>query len=244
MTRAVKLGVNIDHVATLRNARGEHHPSVLKAAMLVEQAGGDGITVHLREDRRHIKDHDVLEIKQKINLPLNLEMAATEEMLQIALQVKPNACCIVPERREELTTEGGLDVEKNFSKIATMSKELKKAGILTSLFIDADIRQVTYAYEAGADIVEFHTGAYCHKTGDARKAELDKIINACTKAKGFGVVCHAGHGLTYETVINIVKIPQIVELNIGHFLMGEALFEGLPNVIRKMKNIISENAKI
>ncbi len=241
MTRIVKLGVNIDHVATLRNARGQTHPSVLKAAMIVEQAGGDGITVHLREDRRHIKDADVFEIKEKVNLPLNLEMAATPEMLDIALKVKPNACCIVPEKRQELTTEGGLDISANFSEIAKIAKSLKAAGIHTSLFIDADIRQVQMAAEAGADIIEFHTGSYCHKQGAERKAELVKVIEAASEAKKHKLVCHAGHGLTYETVANIVKIPQIVELNIGHFLMGEAMFDGLANVIKKMKNVINQN---
>jgi pyridoxine 5-phosphate synthase len=241
MSRTVKLGVNIDHVATLRNARGEHHPSVIKAAELVKQAGGDGITVHLREDRRHIKDFDVIEIKRKVDLPMNLEIAATQDMLNIALEVQPDSCCIVPEKREELTTEGGLDIKANFSNITNFAGSLKKNGIKTSLFINADIAQVKYAHEAGADIVEFHTGNYCHKTGDARNQELNKIIEAAAAAKKLGIICHAGHGLTYETVANIVKIPQIVELNIGHFLMGEALFDGLPNVIKKMKNIIAQN---
>jgi len=241
MKRLVKLGVNIDHVATLRNARGDAHPSVLKAAQLVKASGGDGITVHLREDRRHIRDNDVLEIRKNVILPMNLEIAATDEMKNIALQVKPNSCCIVPEKRAELTTEGGLDVQKNFDVLSDFSKALKKAGILTSLFIDADMNQLEWAAKAGADIVEFHTGSYCHKTGDAREAELEKIIAACARAEKLGVTCHAGHGLTYETVPDIVKIPQIVELNIGHFLMGEAMFEGLPEVIRKMKAVISEN---
>ncbi len=241
MTRQVKLGVNIDHVATLRNARGNIHPSVVKAAMIVEQAGGDGITIHLREDRRHIRDADVFEIKEKIKLPLNLEMAATPEMLEIALKVKPNACCIVPEKREEITTEGGLDITTNFTEISNIAKKLKGAGILTSLFINADIRQVQYAAEAGADIIEFHTGSYCHKQGGERKAELVKVIEACAEARKHKLICHAGHGLTYETVANIVKIPQIVELNIGHFLIGEAVFDGLANVVKKMKNIINQN---
>ncbi len=241
MTRAVKLGVNIDHVATLRNARGDVNPSVLKAAEMVKSAGGDGITVHLREDRRHIRDNDVFEIREKVALPMNLEIAATDEMLKIALEVKPNSCCIVPEKRAELTTEGGLDVKANFANISDFAKNLKKAGIKTSLFINADEAQVQAAFDAGADIIEFHTGSYCHKTGAERKAELDKIIIAAAKAEKLGLICHAGHGLNYDTVPDIVRIPQIVELNIGHFLIGEAVFDGLPAVIRKMKSVIDKN---
>ncbi len=240
MSRKVKLGVNIDHVATLRNARGGTHPSVLNAALLAEASGADGITVHLREDRRHIRDADVFAIKEKVKLPLNFEMAATDEMLAIALKVKPNSCCIVPERREELTTEGGLDMSKALKQVSAISAHLKKAGILTSLFIDADERMVNLSAEAGADIVEFHTGKYCHEAGASRTAELKKISAASAAAEKHGIICHAGHGLTYETVPAIVAIPQIVELNIGHFMMGEALFEGLPSVIGKMKQAIAK----
>ncbi len=238
MSSKVKLGVNIDHVATLRNARGEAYPSVLKAAQIVEAAGGDGITVHLREDRRHIRDADVFEIRKNVKLPLNLELAATEEMLRIALQVKPNACCIVPERRQELTTEGGLDVENNFKHLSDFAKALKGAGILTSLFINADEKAVEYAAKIGADIVEFHTGAYCHNV-NIREAELKKITKAAKLADQAGIICHAGHGLTYETVPAIIAIKEIKELNIGHFLIAESLFDGLPNVIKKMKRIMN-----
>lgn len=240
MNKRVKLGVNIDHVATLRNARGDVHPSVLKAALIVQEAGGDGITVHLREDRRHIRDADVFEIKKAVKLPINLELAATPEMLDIALKVKPNACCIVPERRQELTTEGGLDVKANLAELKKFSASLKQAGILTSLFINADTDQVKASADAGADIIEFHTGSYCHKSGSDREAEFKKIEAACKEAEKRNIICHAGHGLNYDTAAAIVKIPQIVELNIGHFLMGEAMFEGLANVIKKMKNAINK----
>lgn len=238
MKKQVKLGVNIDHVATLRNARGEFHPSVLKAAQLVKAAGGDGITVHLREDRRHIRDADVFEIKKNVALPINFEMAATIEMQNIAIKLKPNSCCIVPEKREEITTEGGLDIAKNYDNLASIINKIKENKILVSLFIDADLEQVKLAKQISADIVEFHTGRYCHTLSDARKQELKKIAEASKLAGSLGLVCHAGHGLTYETVPDIVKIPEISELNIGHFLIGEAIFDGLENTIKKMKNVI------
>ncbi len=238
MPGKVKLGVNIDHIATLRNARGEHHPSVLRAAEVAMHAGADGITLHLREDRRHIKDKDVFEIKKNINLPLNLECAATEEMLEVALEVLPNACCLVPEKRKELTTEGGLDVVKNFKNLKEFSKEISKKNILPSFFINADIEQLKASKEAGAKIVEFHTGSYCSKKGKAQKEELEKIRVACTEAEKLGIICHAGHGLNYDTIPNIVKIPQIRELNIGHFIIGEAIFDGLENVIKKIKGML------
>lgn len=238
MIRKVKLGVNIDHIATLRNARGEGRPDVLHAAEIVAQSGGDGITVHLREDRRHIKDADVFAISEQITLPLNLELAATDEMLQIALKVKPESCCIVPEKREELTTEGGLDVVSRLEELKDFSSSLKGEGIKTSLFIDAENAQIEAAKEVGAEIIEFHTGAYCNASGSDRAAELEKIAGSCEYAAKLGITCHAGHGLDYDTVPDIVKIPQIEELNIGHFLIAESVFEGLPEVIRKMKRVI------
>lgn len=240
MARKVKLGVNIDHIATLRNARGEHHPSVLRAAEICYQAGADGITIHLREDRRHIRDKDVAELKKWNKLPINLEMAATEEMLKIALKTRPNAVCIVPEKRQEITTEGGLDVIKNLKNISKIAKELKAKNIFVSLFINPDIKQLEAAKKAGADIVEFHTGKYCNTKGVKRKTELEKIKKACAHAKKIGIIAHAGHGLNYETIPDIVKIPNIIELNIGHFIIGEAVFEGLENVIKKIKKIMSE----
>ncbi len=306
----VKLGVNIDHIATLRNARGEAHPSVLRGAEIAMRAGADGITLHLREDRRHIKDKDVFEIKEKIPLPLNLECAATDEMLEISLKVIPNSCCLVPEKREELTTEGGLDVVKNFEILKNFAEKISKKNILPSFFIDADLEQLKAAKNAGAKIVEFHTGKFCRlvdsqllgggsitpppvyggrlgggqesnqpstinhqlKTNEAphptspRKQgegysktsslqninltnqqiseaiefELSKLYKASLEAERLGIICHAGHGLNYNSIPQIIKIPQISELNIGHFIIGEAVFEGLPNVIRNIRQLLGE----
>lgn len=238
MTRKVKLGVNIDHIATLRNARGEHHPSVLRAAEIVKEAGADGITIHLREDRRHIKDKDLAELTEWGGLPINLEIAATNEMLKIALAAKPRSVCIVPEKREEITTEGGLDLTKGKQKLMNMIEEFHIAGILVSLFIDPDLEQLKIAHALGADIVEFHTGSYCNaEQGREREAELKKIQDACKLGEQLGIICHAGHGLNYETIPDIVKIPNIKELNIGHFIIGEAIFEGLGNVVGKIINV-------
>ena len=200
--------------------------------------GADSVTIHLREDRRHIIDKDIFEIRDEVGLPMNLEIAATQEMLQIALKAKPNSCCIVPEKREELTTEGGLDVSSNISWLKDFSSKLRAQNIKTSLFIDADFSQIDAAKQVGAEIIEFHTGSYCNLTGAKREAELRKISEACAYASKLGIICHAGHGLTYETVTDIVKIPQIEELNIGHFLMGEAILHGLPTVIKKMKEVL------
>lgn len=239
MARKVKLGVNIDHIATLRNARGEHHPSVLRAAEIVKEAGADGITIHLREDRRHIKDKDLVELTEWGGLPINLEIAATDEMLKIALAAKPRSVCIVPEKREEITTEGGLDLTKGKQKLMNMIEEFRIAGILVSLFIDPDLEQLKIAHALGADIVEFHTGSYCNaEQGRAREVELKKIQDACKLGERLGIICHAGHGLNYETIPDIVKIPNIEELNIGHFIIGEAIFEGLGDVVKKVMGVM------
>lgn len=231
----LRLGVNIDHVATLRNARGGTHPCPVKAARLAAKAGADGITAHLREDRRHIRDADIFRLKKEIRLPLNMEMAATAEMLKIALKVKPHACCIVPENRKEVTTEGGLNVAGTSKSLKPFIAKLKKAGIRVSLFIDSDEKQVTAAHAVGADIVEFHTGTYCHLPKEKRGAELKKLKTAVKLAHGLGLECHAGHGLTYESVGAVAAILELKELNIGHFLMGEALFVGMKKSLRKMR---------
>lgn len=231
----IRLGVNIDHVATIRNARGGSHPDPVDAAILAQKSGADGITIHLREDRRHIRDEDLLRLKKEIKLPINLEMAATKEMLAIALKTRPNAVCIVPEKRQEVTTEGGLDVVKNEKFLREMIKKIHAKKIRVSLFVDANEKQIRAAKNVGADIVEIHTGKFCHKPS---KTEFQKIKNCAEAAQELGLECHAGHGLNYETAKIISKIPQIVELNIGHFLIGEAVFDGLEKVIKKMKKII------
>ncbi len=238
MKRKIRLGVNIDHVATIRNARGGSHPDPVDAAILAEKSGADGITIHLREDRRHIRDKDLARLKKEIKLPINLEMAATKEMLAIALKTKPNAVCIVPEKRQEVTTEGGLDAKKNEKVLASMIKEIRAKKIRVSLFLDANESQIRIAKKIGADIVELHTGEFCHATGKKHEAEFLKIQNCAKLCQQLGLECHAGHGLNYETAKIISKIPQIVELNIGHFLIGEAVFEGLSQVIKKMKKAI------
>ena len=240
MPSKLRLGVNIDHVATLRNARGGTHPDPVRAALLAKQAGADGITAHLREDRRHIRDEDISRIKQEVDLPLNFEMAATREMLEIALRTKPNACCLVPEKREELTTEGGLDVAGHKQELAAYCSKLKEAGIRVSLFIDANEQQLAAAQQVGADIVELHTGHYCDRNGDAREAELQRITHSAQQAAGLGLECHAGHGLRYDNVGPIAAIPEIVELNIGHFLVGEAVFLGLEDAIKAMRQLMDE----
>lgn len=234
----IRLGVNIDHVATIRNARGGSHPDPVDAAILAEKSGADGITIHLREDRRHIRDEDLLRLKKEIKLPINLEMAATKEMLEIALKTKPNAVCIVPEKRREVTTEGGLDVIKYEKTLREMIKKIRAKKIRVSLFIDANEKQIHAAKKINADIVELHTGEFCHQKGKIREAEFKKIKTCAKLAEDLGLECHAGHGLNYETAKIISKIPQIVELNIGHFIIGEAIFDGLEKVIKKMKKII------
>jgi len=234
----LRLGVNIDHVATIRNARGGEHPDPMRAAHVVEAAGGDGITVHLREDRRHIRDTDLDSIMREIRLPVNLEMAATEEMLQIALRHKPHAACIVPERREERTTEGGLDAAGQHNHLAPMVTRLSDAGIRVSLFIEPDARQIDAAIRLRAPVVEFHTGKYAHSEGLEREAELRRITEAVALAAKNGIEPHAGHGLTFENVQPIAAIPQIAELNIGHYLIGEAIFIGLEESVRKMRTLM------
>ena len=233
--RHLRLGVNIDHVATIRNARGIKHPDPVRAAKLAAQAGADGITAHLREDRRHISDDDIDRLSAEIDLPLNLEMAATDEMLKIALRHKPHAACIVPEKRAELTTEGGLDAAGGHNHLARFVRELVGAKIRVSLFIDPEPKQLDAARALGAPVVELHTGAYCEAEGEARERELERIVKAAAHAEAFGLECHAGHGLSYETVGPVAAIPTIVELNIGHFLIGEAIFSGLDSAIKRMR---------
>ena len=233
----LRLGVNIDHVATVRNARGGVHPDPLRAALLAQEAGADGITAHLREDRRHIKDDDIARIKAGIDVPLNFEMAATDEMVAIALTTKPNATCIVPERREEVTTEGGLAVSGNEARLKGLLAPLKDAGIRISLFIEPSAHEIEAASAVGADIIELHTGRYCHDTAN-RDQELKRLVTAASLAHELGLECHAGHGLDYNSVGPIAAIPQMEELNIGHFLMGESLFVGLPASIAKMRQLM------
>jgi pyridoxine 5-phosphate synthase len=240
----LRLGVNIDHVATIRNARGGVHPDPVRAARLAAEAGADGITAHLREDRRHICDNDIARLKAEIDLPLNLEMAATDEMRDIALRHRPHACCLVPERRAELTTEGGLDVAGQSGALQPVVDALRDAGIRVSLFIDADPRQIEAACALGAPVVELHTGAYCEAAikGDdhARDAELERLREGARMAASAGLEVHAGHGLTFDTVAPIAEMPEIVELNIGHFLIGEAIFSGLDSAVRRMRALMQK----
>lgn len=235
----IRLGVNIDHIATIRNARGCQHPCPVAGAILAQKSGADGITVHLREDRRHIRDEDLIKLKKSIKLPINLEIAPTDEMLKIALNVKPHAVCIVPEKRREVTTEGGLDVIKYELQLYKIISQLHKKNIRVSLFVDADLNQIKCAKKINADIVEIHTGEFCIKNKQDRKKEFTKINNSAQYASGLGLECHAGHGLNYETAKMISKINEITELNIGHFLIGEAIFFGLENVIKKMLKYIT-----
>jgi pyridoxine 5-phosphate synthase len=240
MQRDLRLGVNIDHVATVRNARGIDNPDPVRAAKLAIDAGADGITAHLREDRRHIVDADIERLAAEIDKPLNFEMAATAEMVGIALRHKPHAACIVPEKREELTTEGGLDAVGGQANLRPMVAELSDAGIRVSLFIDPDPAQLDAAIAVGAPVVELHTGRYCEVTGAARDAELQRIAAAAAHAAAIGLECHAGHGLNYETVGAVAAIPTIVELNIGHFLVGEAIFVGLDAAVRRMRDLMDQ----
>jgi pyridoxine 5-phosphate synthase len=236
--RPLRLGVNIDHVATIRNARGGEHPDPVRAAAIVAQAGGDGITVHLREDRRHIRDEDLARVQAATGLPLNLEMAATDEMVEIALRHQPHAACIVPERREERTTEGGLDAAGQHNRLAPIVARLRDAGIRVSLFIAPEPRQIEAALQLGAPVVELHTGEYAHATGADVAVELKRIADMAALAAKNGIEPHAGHGLTYENVQPIAAIPQLAELNIGHYLIGEAIFCGLEQSVKKMRELM------
>ncbi len=240
--RQLRLGVNIDHVATIRNARGGRHPDPVRAAQAAAKAGADGITAHLREDRRHISDDDILQLVNELDLPLNLEIAATEEMLEIALRHSPHAACIVPEKREERTTEGGLNVVGGHNHLAPFVRALQEVGIRVSLFIEPDRESLDAAVALNAPVVELHTGAYCEADleGDIlrRKAELMRLVDAAAYAEALGLECHAGHGLTFGTVGDVAAIPTIVELNIGHFLMGEAIFGGLESSIKRMRSLM------
>lgn len=231
----LRLGVNIDHVATIRNARGGDHPDPVKAALMAAAAGADGITAHLREDRRHIRDEDISALMEALAIPLNLEMAATQEMLDIALRHKPHAACIVPEKREERTTEGGLDAAGQFDQLAPIVAALSGAGVRVSLFIEPDPTQIDAAIRLKAPVVEFHTGRYAHIDGAERSAELRRLSDAAALAAKNGIEPHAGHGLTFNNVGPVAAIPQLTELNIGHFLIGEAIFCGLEDSIKEMR---------
>ena len=240
----LRLGVNIDHVATVRNARGGAYPDPLRAAKLAEEAGADGITAQLREDRRHISDADIDGLMEILTVPLNFEMAATDEMQRIALRHRPHAVCIVPEKREEKTTEGGLEVAREENRLAHFIAPLREAGCRVSIFIAADIRQIEAAHRIGAQVIELHTGAYCdaHAEGrlDDRDAELERMREMSALAHSLGLEVHAGHGLTYDTVKPVAAFPQVKELNIGHFLIGEAIFRGLTPAIAEMRRLMDE----
>ena len=243
-TETLRLGVNIDHVATVRNARGGVCPDPLRAALLAEAAGADGITAHLREDRRHITDRDIDALMNGLNVPLNFEMAATKEMQEIALRYVPNAVCIVPEKREERTTEGGLEIAREENKIGDFIAPLREAGCRVSIFIAADQRQIESAARIGAPVIELHTGAYCDANAEGRfedrNIELLRLQKMSNFANSLGLEFHAGHGLTYDCVKPIAVIPQVMELNIGHFLIGESIFTGLEGAIKKMRNLMNE----
>ena len=242
--KKLRLGVNIDHVATVRNARGSAYPDPVRAALIAQEAGADGITAHLREDRRHIVDQDITSIIKAIDIPLNFEMAATDEMNKIALAHEPHAVCIVPEKREERTTEGGLDVVKDENKLAHFITPLREKGCRISIFIAADDKQIKAARRIGAQVVELHTGAYCDlhydKRFEERDAELSRLKDMASLAHSLGLEVHAGHGLTYETVVPIAELPEVVELNIGHFLIGESMFTGLKDAIFKMRELMDK----
>ena len=247
MSDHLRLGVNIDHVATVRNARGGRTPEPLRAAKLAEEAGADGITAHLREDRRHISDADIEGLMEVLSVPLNFEMAATEEMQKIALRHKPHAVCIVPEKREERTTEGGLEVAREENRLAHFIAPLREAGCRVSIFIAADKRQIEAAHRIGAQVIELHTGAYCdahHENRfDDRDRELEAMREMASYAHSLGLEVHAGHGLTYDTVQPIATFPEVRELNIGHFLIGESIFLGLKPAIAEMRRLMDEARK-
>ena len=234
----IRLGVNIDHVATIRNARGGDHPDPVRAALDAAAAGADGITAHLREDRRHIRDDDIRRLEDQLDIPLNLEMAATQEMLAIALAHRPHAACIVPEKREERTTEGGLDAAGQHNHLAFYVDKLGAANIRVSLFIEPSVEQVEAALRLGAPVVELHTGRYAHVEGEERATELRRIADCAALAVKNGIEPHAGHGLTFDNVVAVAAIPQLAELNIGHFLVGEAIFTGLEDSVRRMRQLM------
>ena len=244
MSEKLRLGVNIDHVATVRNARGGHTPDPLRAARLAEEAGADGITAHLREDRRHISDADIEGLAANLKVPLNFEMAATEEMQKIALRHKPHAVCIVPEKREERTTEGGLDVIREEKRLADFISPLRDAGCRVSIFIAADKRQIEASQRIGAQVIELHTGAYCDAHNEGRPDDRDRELSALREMSAFahslGLEVHAGHGLTYDTVRQVAAFPEVRELNIGHFLIGESIFLGLRPAIAEMRRLMDE----
>ena len=239
-TPELRLGVNIDHVATLRQARGTDYPDPVEAALLAEQAGADSITLHLREDRRHIQDHDLARLRDVMRTHMNLEMAVTDEMLGIAATIRPQDCCLVPEKREELTTEGGLDVAGQQRKISDACDTLAAQGIRVSLFIDPDKEQLDAALAAGAPVVELHTGGYADATGGAQDEELERIVTAAAFGEEIGLVVHAGHGLHYENVQPVAAIPQIVELNIGHSIVARSVFDGFATAVGEMKRLMRE----
>ena len=239
-TSLIHLGVNIDHVATLRQARGTPYPRPAEAAVIAEKAGADSITVHLREDRRHIQDSDLPAIKKVMRTHMHLELAVTDEMLRIAIDTAPSDCCLVPERREEITTEGGLDVAGQQDKVADACAQLAAAGIRTSLFIDPDRAQLDAAVKAGAPVIELHTGSYADASGGGQQRELDRVIDAAQYGHGLGLTINAGHGLHYGNVAAIASIPQIVELNIGHAIISRALFDGLHRAVSEMKRLMTE----
>ncbi len=243
----LRLGVNIDHVATVRNARGSAYPEPVRAALLAQESGADGITAHLREDRRHISDSDIDGLMDALTVPLNFEMAATEEMQKIALRHKPHAVCIVPEKREELTTEGGLEVARQENKLAHFIAPIRDAGCRVSLFVAADMAQIDAAHRIGADIVELHAGAYCdlfhEEKFEQSKAQLESLREMSVYAHSLGLEVHAGHGFTYDTVKPVAEFPEVMELNIGHFIIGEAIFVGLPAAMKKMIDLMDEARK-
>ncbi len=241
MTGELRLGVNVDHVATVRNARGGAHPDPVRAAHLAVAAGADGITAHLREDRRHIRDDDIARLQAELSVPLNLEMAATAEMVEICRRRQPHACCLVPEKREERTTEGGLDAAGQRDSLGEVVTGLREAGVRVSLFVEPEPRQLEAAAALGAPVVELHTGAYCDADGaEQRDAELTRLRDAAALAADLGLECHAGHGLDFDTVGPIAAIAPMRELNIGHFLIGEAIFSGIGDAVRRMRARIAE----
>ena len=245
MSDYLRLGVNIDHVATIRNARGGEHPDPIKAAQLAAAAGADTVTAHLREDRRHIFDDDIVRLRNEVDIPLNLEMAATEEMLKIALLYLPHATCIVPEKREERTTEGGLNIIGNYNYLEKFVKNLSNKDIRVSMFIEPEKNQIDAAKNLGAPVIELHTGKYCNAIGQIEKErELKKLILSATYAADLGLECHAGHGIGFDTVQPIARIQEICELNIGHFLIGEAIFSGLDEAILRIRSLMEKARKI